>query len=394
MKSFTFLHRIKNRIRLLNSSLKQNALRFYIGDLDKFYNSLKLEGVEYLILRWTDNFPKNKQEEELYKDDIDHLIADNEVDVILKLASENPGPVKCDFYSKSGRAGTTYQGFPYYPPILADELMSNRHYEKRGFYRPSKLHEFLAFSYHLCYHKGLLSGIESGFESCKPKPFPNKNYFKEFKKLGKQANINISDDLSLYKIHKLLKLHSWDMPLDLMTRWPDQHDFIKQLIKKEIEENKDTLRILDNYTIFVLRDDCDTIELEEIAISMIKDRFKIIDIIRLDYHQRKAFLTKTRGGNWFEKYNLGEVGPSVAIICKNSENQGPLPSSMSLEKIRKRYPHLANTDVLIKREIRKKLIEIHPNRSKIVAIHATDNSIDTMSCLRALLDPTIFEKLK
>ena len=66
MKSFTFFHRIKNRIRLLNSSLKQNALRFYIGDLDKFYNSLKLEGVEYLILRWTDNFPKNKQEEELY----------------------------------------------------------------------------------------------------------------------------------------------------------------------------------------------------------------------------------------------------------------------------------------------------------------------------------------
>jgi hypothetical protein len=67
---------------------------------------------------------------------------------------------------------------------------------------------------------------------------------------------------------------------------------------------------------------------------------------------------------------------------------------MSLEKIRKRYPHLANTDVLIKREIRKKLIELHPNQSKIVAIHATDNSIDTMSCLRALLDPTIFKKLK
>ena len=82
MKSFTFFHKIKNRIRLLNSSLKQNALRFYIGDLDKFYNALKLEGVEYLVLRWSDKLPKNKQEEALYKDDIDHLISDNEVDVM------------------------------------------------------------------------------------------------------------------------------------------------------------------------------------------------------------------------------------------------------------------------------------------------------------------------
>ena len=393
MKSFTFFHKIKNRIRLLNSSLKQNALRFYIGDLDKFYNALKLEGVEYLVLRWSDKLPKNKQEEALYKDDIDHLISDNEVDVILKLASENPGPVKCDFYSKSGRAGTTYQSFPYYPPILADELMSNRNYDKKGFYRPSKLHEFLAFSYHLCYHKGLLTGIESGLENCRAEPFPNKKYFSEFKKLAVKANIPTSDDLSLYEIHKILKAYSWDMPLDLMIRWPDQHNFIKQLIKKETEENKDILQILDNYTFFVLRDDCDTIELEEIAISMIEERFEIIDIIRLDYRQRKAFLTKTRGGNWFEKYNSGEVGPSVAIICKNSENQGPLPTAMSLKKIQKRYPHLANTDVLIKREIREKLRELHPTKSKIVAIHATDNSIDTMSCLRALLDPTIYEKL-
>lgn len=57
---------------------------------------------------------------------------------------------------------------------------------------------------------------------------------------------------------------------------------------------------------------------------------------------------------------------------------------MSAEKIAKRYPHLENTDVLIKREVRNVLRRAQSDSSTQTSVHATDNAAETAETLQAV----------
>lgn len=49
---------------------------------------------------------------------------------------------------------------------------------------------------------------------------------------------------------------------------------------------------------------------------------------------------------------------------------------MSAEKVTRRYPHLSNTDLLIKRNIRDAVNAAAGPRQRRVVIHATDNAFE------------------
>ena len=58
---------------------------------------------------------------------------------------------------------------------------------------------------------------------------------------------------------------------------------------------------------------------------------------------------------------------------------------MSAAKLSKRYPHLENTDILIKRVIRERINQISPLTHDRIGVHATDNPLDAVETLRAVL---------
>jgi hypothetical protein len=58
---------------------------------------------------------------------------------------------------------------------------------------------------------------------------------------------------------------------------------------------------------------------------------------------------------------------------------------MSDAKLKNRYPHIVNTDVLIKRVIRRDVIAAAGDGMGRVVLHATDNPTEAAETLHAIL---------
>ena len=376
--------RLEFNVRLAHARIKKGTVRFKITDLTGFYQQMHRADIPYVVLRWADDVPMTAEQELTNKHDIDHLIADHQIRTALGFASVRPGKSKCDFYSASGQSGTTYNGMPYYMPVHAHRILSRRVKDPRGFFRPSPEDEFFAFAFHLCYHKGHRCGIATGVDVAH-EISPQRDYLAGLRAMAKTAGIAVSPDIKLLQLHGLLAEHGWSMSNDLMLRWPDQHPFIKALIDLEEQAAGEYIEAAQRLTVFILRDDCDSVELQQSALDMIAERFTILEELSLDTETKNRIMSQTRGGNWIEKYRPEPVQPIMAIICRQAAEAGPLPIAMSAAKLAKRYPHLDNTDVLIKRVIRDHINKIAPLEHDRVAIHATDNALETVETMRAIL---------
>ena len=377
----------RNVVRFLAASWRDGTVRLYVGNLADFYESLRSAEISYVVLRWSEELPTTLQAEQVHTDDIDHLVADQDILRVLRIAARHPGKIKTDHYSVGGRRGSSYKSLPYYMPELARRILGGRWLDRRGFYRPSLRDEFLAFAYHLCYHKGLASGIEGGLPSCPPAMKAAKDYKAELRRLASAACFDdLPSPITLSCLHDMLRTNGWAMPIDLMTRWPKRHVFLETLLRKEIALAQPLIDTVRGHTVFVLRDDCETPEQEELALSMIADNFTILHCLRLDAAMRDRLIARTRGGSWVEKRRGGVVAPTVVVFCRDAEEPGTIPVKMSADKIARRYPNLSNTDVLIKRRIRDAVNAAAGHPHDRVVIHATDNAAECAEVFLALFE--------
>lgn len=368
--------------------ITHNTLRLYCGDLSRFYDDLDRHSIRYVILRWSEdvslsNAPRRPRTAD---HDIDHLIADNQLKLVVRLAGRYHGPNKCDWYSVTGQRGSAYKRMPYYPPAIAAQILASRRKDARGLWRPGPLEEMHSFAYHLCYHKGHRCGIATGFVGVEP-GVSNRDYEAELLRLARVAGITLPEPLTLLSLHQYLQSARWGMAMDLMLRWPDQHRVLKAF--QDYEESARALDIAaaKDLTLFILRDDCTPSENEETVRRMVGERFTILEDIQLLPEAQQRVVNQTRGGNWVEKYRQDIVWPTVALICRNAETPGPLPIRMSQNKLASRYPHVQNTDVLIKRVIREKVkASARPKQHRVV-LHATDNATEAAEMLHAVLGP-------
>ena len=92
-----------------------------------------------------------------------------------------------------------------------------------------------------------------------------------------------------FYLHDFLFENAWSMSNDLMLRWPDQHSFLKALIAREEQKVKAAIADAEHLTVFILRDDCDTAQLQQVATKMITERFNIIQEIALDNEVNSSF---------------------------------------------------------------------------------------------------------
>ena len=111
-------------------------------------------GTKHAVLRWFENLPQLPPGE-----DIDLLVEDSRLDEVRTLLDSGPGIQPIDLYSVTGLPGSDFRSMPYYPPHLAEKLLT-RTVSHRGLCSvPAANEHFLSLAYHALYHKGYASGI-------------------------------------------------------------------------------------------------------------------------------------------------------------------------------------------------------------------------------------------
>ncbi|MFZ9201443.1 MAG: hypothetical protein ACO23N_03310 [Opitutales bacterium] len=375
-------------LRLLKARARHSTVRFKTADLPGLYRRFDDAGIPYVVLRWADELPLSPAEERGHARDVDHLVGNDTLDRICRISSAQPGPVSCDYYTAGGQRGGAYRGMPYYMPALAARILARRVRHPNGVWVPCPADAYHAYLYHLVYHKGHLSGIDTGL-GLPTTPQATRDYAAEVRRLAAAAGEAVPETFTLLGFHEYLRAVGWAMAYDLMPRWGDRHPVLRALEQLESERDAALAQRARNLTVFVLRDDCGGERGETIARAMIGERFAILREVRLSPEAQARVVSQTRGGNWVEKGRTHPVLPTLAFLCRNADVPGPLPVPMSPAKLRRRYPHVAHTDVLIKRVIRDRVAQLDGVLPGAVVIHATDNPLEAVSTLRAVLGPDL-----
>src|SRR3990170_1690584 len=273
---------------------KKHCVGFHVSNVPRLLQRLEQHGVPTVVLRWFDDVPRTPEEERRYTKDVDLLIDGAGLETAIRLAADQPGSVRCDVYSSTGRRGSTYSGMPYYPPVLANELLANRELYDSAFHVPCRELHFRSLAYHLTYQKGLISGIPSGCH-LPSEPHPKRDYGRLMAELAKSARVNIEKPLTLVALHEHLKRCGWNMPPDLLARWPRQTPWHQWLFEREQELLRPWAETLSHLLVFFIREDVTARGLAEAATQMLREKFSVLAVQDLSSEQTERVMRQVRG---------------------------------------------------------------------------------------------------
>ncbi len=358
------------------------TLRLRVGNLSSFFHNLNTREIPYTVLRWFDEVPRSIAQEEQCIEDIDFLIDHTRLDEVVELASQHHGNIKCDFYSPTGKRGTGFKKMPYYPPVMAWEILSNREIYDDNFYVPPADLHFKSLAYHLTYHKATTSGIPSGTDDF-PVSLPAKRPYQELlERLGDSLQIELPKPYTLIGLHRYLQQHDWGMPYDLMVRWPKEKGWMRYLAEQEEEIFRPYAENDPDLIVFMLRSDAtESKEIREATIALIEEHFSILKTVPLDEAMASRTLRSTRGGNWMEHNGTETIPPTVVLVCRDDT-----PEIFALnDPRRKKYPLISNAKVLYKNDIRETINQkFSGNGHKRAVLHASDNAMEAQHHLQAV----------
>jgi hypothetical protein len=368
---------------------RKRTIHLKICNVVQTLQDMEYRGIRYVVLRWPEEVPLTIEEEWLFSGDID-LLTDVDTNTIPELAnivSRRPGPVVCDVYSIGGRGGTSYLGMPYYPPVLAECILTNRCRHANGFYVPEPMMAFRSLAFHLVYHKGPLSGIPTGCE-IETDSSQKRNYRRYIEDLGNTLCVGIEIPYSLLKLHHYLKQCKWNMPYDLLERWPNKNPWHKYLLQRENNLLRPWAEQLPGLLVFFIREDATTPDKLDFIIKELSGKFQILRIDVLSTDQIEQVIRFVRGGNWIQGKDLKMVRPVIAII---SYDHTPIPIDQSDNLKKAGYPLVKNQNVFIKHHIRHALNRNSPSNKEIFGIHGSDNEFEAQHMLRAIYGERVDE---
>jgi len=365
------------------------TLRLRIGNVAEFLKQLNEKNIPYVVLRWFDEVPLTPENEAQCTEDIDFLIDHTRLPEVVELASQHRGNIKCDFYSPAGKRGTGYKKMPYYPPIMAEDVLAHRVMYQGSFYIPSPEYHFKSLAYHLTYHKATTSGISSGVETitADPDDLPAKRpYGQHLEELANSLNPPIEPKIlrpfSLINLHHHLQQSGWAMPYDLMVRWPKERSWMRYLAESEEAIFRPYAENDPELVVFLIRADAtESDAIKEATIAHIAKHFNILQSKPLDRSASERVMRNVRGGNWVEHRGTVLIPPTLALICRDNN---PEPFAKD-DPRRKKYPFISNAKVLLKNDIRDSINREFPDtKEKRIVLHASDNALETQHHLQAV----------
>ena len=301
---------------------KRKRPHIKIGNIPGFFEQLNETEANYVVLRGFDRVPATQEDEcRMLSDDGDIDILANAEDLLklCRAVASHPGKIKLDLYSDRLVLGTDIHRVTYYPPPLCKEILENRIKDERGgFFRPDDLRYLYSFAYHLVYHKGLCTGLPSGFpEFSTPSGEVDCNgYVKILRDLASATGQKLPDDLNLLNLHLWLKQRGWNMPLDLLLHWPRKHQLLERLYKYERETLKSDLAGRKNLCVYLIREDGIKANAVDRILDELRTHYSILDIVSFKKEQQERVVRRTRGGNWTKTKHLELFLPEIAVVCQ------------------------------------------------------------------------------
>ena len=378
------------KIRLIRAQMlwrkarkRGRTLRLRIGNVAEFLEQLNAMGIRYVVLRWFEEVPLDKESEAVFAQDVDFLMEHSRLDEVVRLASEHPGGIKCDIYSPTGKRATGYKKMPYYPPALGHEVLEHRELYKDAFYVPKMDYFFKSLAYHLIYHKGTTSGIPSGTTAFPECPPAKRLYGSLLEELGDAVGVSaLEKPYTLLSLHRYLQTVEWSMPYDLMVRWPKEKEWMAFLAQGEVAKYQSHADRLPNLVVFLVRADGTASEdVKDATFQLISESFNVLRSVELDEGMIRRVSRSVRGGNWMEHGGNAFIPPTFALICNDAS---PIPFSQD-DPRRPKYPLISNAKVLYKNRIRNEVNERFPSGdNKRIVLHASDNSIEAQHHLEAV----------
>jgi hypothetical protein len=328
-------------------------------------------GINYVLLRWPlVVFGGNPVS------DLDLLASDESIVCIRNVCARRLGLFPVDVYSASGAYGHAYKSAPYYPPHVARRLLAGTTVGPRGIKYLDDALAYLAFAYHLLFHK--TDGVPPGAESLRESGLPNR-HLDELGRLAAAAGKPVPEKFA--DLEQDLQTANMMPPLDTIGFYSNGNPFLAARYKR--------VSAAPGLSVLLVRDfGIEPDPQLEIRQLILKEGFIILHEGRIDSHTHKAALESIRGGNWYDKYTrTGVAYPTHYFVCQNLAPQRPRRRTL------RRYPHLDDERLLLKIRIRDGFSKRRGQNTNIV--HVSDNSAEAWQYIEALgVGDIITERLR
>ena len=124
--------------------------------------------------------------------DLDLIVSDKHEELVKKFLIENTGSIRVDVWSVSRK---NYNGTTYMPTHLAQEVIQNSVTGRSLSKVPNELDAFKCLVFHVLYHKGFRSRIDSSSDDLTDFTGYN-DYLGLLRKKGSKININIEYNMA------------------------------------------------------------------------------------------------------------------------------------------------------------------------------------------------------
>jgi len=319
---------------------------------------LKETGLRYAVLRWFESLPEIAPGE-----DLDVLVADDDVDALRALLESEPGVQPVDLYSASGLDHSDFQGAAYYPPSLATGLLDRAVVHASGFLTPAPGDHLRSLAYHAVYHKGPGSGFPSELLGRTEKD-PEHDYPAELARLTAQLGAPVLRTLE--DVDAYLASEGWRPPLDALRRFAPSNPWIEAAVGTtsvaRAEDSELTVFLVRERTLATLTTAAVLEELEHVG-------FDVVDVVELDDEARARTARSLRGGNWGQgPFPVSGGDPVVVVAALHHDPDPPQPDLLS------RYPHLTNAEVAVAKQRVRRAVEARTDAAGAFnPIHSSDN---------------------
>lgn len=319
---------------------------------------LNAREVQYAALRWFDSLPHLQPGE-----DLDLLVADDDLAAVQAILAEEPGTIAVDLYSETGLPGSDFQGAAYYVPDLARKILAGAIPHSSGCRVPSPEDHLRSLAYHAVYHKGERSGVPS---QAAPAGFrdPDHDYAATLQSLAAAVGVELPGTLEGIDEH--LAREGWRPPPDALRRLGEANSWIARQLQETEVQPVDPPEL----AAFLVRERALTIVgIEEIKAVVEEAGFEVIFERHLDDEARRRCADVTRGGNWGGgPFPVSGGGPTVALVAVHYGPEAPGPA------VHAQYPRLTNEDVLLaKRQIRDLIGALVDPQERFNPVHSSDN---------------------
>jgi hypothetical protein len=333
-----------------------------------FFRELQRRRVRYAVLRWFESLPALAPGE-----DLDLLVADEDIPVVEEMLGRDTGLIPCDLYSVSGLANTAHRSMAYYPPAIARQILDRSIVLGTRIRVPNPEDHFRSLAYHAVYHKGETSGIPTSLDGVQPTATPEHDYAAILSAQARALGIPVA--ITLEGLDEHLASVGWRPPIDTLGRIAVKNTWVRHRLPALLDGAGTEHHGL---AVFLIRQGAIDLGYDRDIVALIRrEGFHIVREKTLSPEDARRFRAGARGGNWNAgPYPKSGGSPAIAIVAFD-----PAPIRPSAAQQAK-HPCLDDARVLVKHRVRDLLNDRLPASEHSNMLHSSDNCREAWEYLR------------